>query len=140
MLNVGCKNKRNIVPYTKKLQDPEVEHIITNFSQDLTCECVKPGKNAKNQRTKSPESPKHHNEPELLRLTFKQLNEFNLTAIPSDGDAGFVLMLDCDVSALHEEIAEGKGYNEITLRDINVESGPCGSGRCRSASTKRLLN
>ena len=106
----------------KKLQDPEVEYIITNFSQDLTCECVKPGKNAKIQKTKSPESPKHHNEPELVRLTFKQLNEFNLAAIPSDGDSGFVLMLVCDVSALHEEILEGKGYNEITLHDIHFES------------------
>ena len=105
-----------------KLQDPEVEHIITNFSQDLTCECVKPGKNAKIQRTKSPESPKHQNEPEPVRLTLKQLNKCNLAAIPSDGDAGFMLMPVCDVSALLEEILEGTGYNKITVHDINFES------------------
>ena len=31
-------------------------------------------------------------------------------------------MLVCDVSALHEEILEGKGYKEITVHDINCES------------------
>ena len=28
----------------------------------------------------------------------------------------------CDVSALHEEILDGKGFNEITSRDVSFES------------------
>ena len=68
------------------------------------------------------EKPTQQNEPELVRLALKQLNECNLTAIPSDEDKGFVLMLVCDVSTLHEEILEGKGYKEITVHDINFES------------------
>ena len=44
-------------------------------------------------------------------LALEQLNECNLTATPSDQDSGFVLMQVCDVSALDEEILEGKGCN-----------------------------
>ena len=44
--------------------------------------------------------------------------EFHLTAIPSDRDSGLVLMQVCGVSALREEILEGKGHIEITLLDI----------------------
>ena len=57
-----------------------------------------------------------------MRLALKQLAECNLTAIPSDKDSGFVLMQVCDVSALHQEILEGKRCNEITVHDINFES------------------
>ena len=45
-----------------------------------------------------------------------------LTEIPSDKDSGFVLMKLSDMSAPHEEILVGKGYNEITLHDINMLS------------------
>ena len=41
---------------------------------------------------------------------------------PSDKNSGFALMKLSDVSALHEQFLEGKGYNEITLHDINLLS------------------
>ena len=79
------------------------------------------------RESKSPETevsgrPFYQNEPELTRLALKQMRELELTAIPSDKDSGFVLMKLCDISALHEEILVGKGYNEITLHDINLLS------------------
>ena len=92
------------------LQDPEVEYIIMQISQELKCHCVEAVAHARIQRTKSRGRPKHQNEPELVCLALEQLNECNLTATPSDQDAGFVLMQVCDVPALDEEILEGKGY------------------------------
>ena len=50
------------------------------------------------------------------------MRELGLTSIPSDKESGFVLMKLCDISALHEEILVEKGYNEITLHDINLLS------------------
>ena len=50
------------------------------------------------------------------------MRELGLTAIQSDKDSGFVLMKMCEISALHEEIPVEKGYNEITLHNINLLS------------------
>ena len=77
---------------------------------------------ARIQWTKPQGRPKQQNELDLVRLALKQLNECNLTAILSDKDSGSVLMQVCGVSALHEELMEGKGYNEITLHDVSFES------------------
>ena len=57
-----------------------------------------------------------------LIWALKQINECTLTAIPGDKDSGCVLIHVCDVSALHEEILDGKGFNEITSRDVSFES------------------
>ena len=54
--------------------------------------------------------------------TLKQMRELGLTAIPSDKESGFLVMKLCDISALHEEFLVEKGYNEITLHDINLFS------------------
>ena len=78
------------------------------------------------RESKSPETcpgrPFYQNEPELTRLALKQMRELGLTAIPSDKESDFVLMNLRDISALHEEILLEKGYNDITLHDINLLS------------------
>ena len=84
--------------------------------------CVKAVENARIQTTKPHGRPKYQKEPELVRLALKQFNECTLTAIPGNKDSGCVLMQVCDVSALHEEILDGKGFNEITSRDVSFES------------------
>ena len=113
-------NKR-VVP-CNALQNPEMEQVIRFFSQDLKMWCTGEIEKARVQRQKYPGRPFCQNEPELTRLALKQMRELELTAIPSDKDSGFVLMKLCDISALHEEILVVKGYNEITLHDINLLS------------------
>ena len=68
------------------------------------------------------------------------MKDLGLTAIQSDKDSGFVLMKLSDISALHEEILVGKGYNEITLHDINLlsMSKSCGSGRKSSETNQGI--
>ena len=73
--------------------------------------------------TKSLERPKHKNQPELVRQEFKQLNECNLTESHLQRERFWLCVMQvCDVSGLHEELMEGKGYNEITLHDVSFES------------------
>ena len=84
--------------------------------------CTEAIEKARVQRQKHPGRPYYQNEPELVRLALKQMRDLGLTAISSDKDSGFVLMKLSDISALHEEILVEKGYNEITLHDINLVS------------------
>ena len=84
--------------------------------------CTEAIEKARVQRQRYPGRPFYPNEPELTRLALKQTRELGLTAIPRDKDSGVVLMKLCDISALYEEILVEKGYNEITLHDINLLS------------------
>ena len=57
-------------------------------------------------RTTSPRRPNDQNEPELVRLACKQVNECDLTVIPNDKDCGFVFIQVCDVCVLRKKIIE----------------------------------
>ena len=64
---------------------------------------------ARVQRLKHPGRPFCQIEPELTRLALKQMKDLGPTAIPSDTDAGFVLMKLSAIPALHEANPSGKG-------------------------------